>query len=177
MLLLYFYARHFAKKNFWILFFSHSQPRSLRPPHPFGNGTGPPERGGSLPPRDVNKYSTHDSRDKYMPSGFAQQDSEQISKPFSNNSSQSRQNNTAPTQRKCSLCCSKYYKFGIWMVDAKSTPSYSSDLHFSVLQNRPDRGALICSKICSKKFKVKKKGWKWHMPNIKVCQWCYMPVN
>ena len=102
MLLLYFYARHFAKKNFWILFFSHSQPRSLRPPHPFGNGTGPPERGGSLPPRDVNKYATHDSRDKYMPSGFAQQDSEQISKPFCNNNSQSRQNNTAPTQRKCS---------------------------------------------------------------------------
>ena len=31
-------------------------------------------------------------------------------------------------------------------ADAESTPSYSSDLHFSVLQNRPNRGALLCSK-------------------------------
>ena len=29
-------------------------------------------------------------------------------------------------------------------ADAKSTPSYSSDLHFSVLKYRPDRGMLIC---------------------------------
>ena len=32
-------------------------------------------------------------------------------------------------------------------ADAISTPFYSSDLHFLVFQNRPDRGALICSKI------------------------------
>ena len=30
-------------------------------------------------------------------------------------------------------------------ADAKSTPSYSSDLHLSVLHYRPDRGALTCS--------------------------------
>ena len=30
------------------------------------------------------------------------------------------------------------------MADAKSSPSYSSDLNFSVFQNRPDRGALMC---------------------------------
>ena len=30
--------------------------------------------------------------------------------------------------------------------DAKSTPSYSLDLHLSVIKNRPDRGQLICSK-------------------------------
>ena len=31
----------------------------------------------------------------------------------------------------------------------------SSDLHFSVLQNRPNRGPLICLKICSKKLQKK----------------------
>ena len=47
------------------------------------------------------------------------------------------------------------------LVDAESTPSCSLDLHFSVFQNRPDRGALICSKLCSqlhfnsKKMKVR----------------------
>ena len=51
------------------------------------------------------------------------------------------------------------------MADAKSTTSYSLDLHFSVIKNRPDRGALICSKTCSKKFENKKKGQKWHMPD------------
>ena len=35
-------------------------------------------------------------------------------------------------------------------MDVKSTPSYSSDFLLSVFQNRPNRGALICSKICSK---------------------------
>ena len=40
----------------------------------------------------------------------------------------------------------------LWMADAKRTPSYSSDLHFLVLHYRPDRGTLICSKICSKKL-------------------------
>ena len=54
----------------------------------------------------------------------------------------------------------------LW-VDAKSTTSYSSDLHFSVFQNRPHRGALICSKICSKKLQTKKKGMKWHMSDKK----------
>ena len=34
-------------------------------------------------------------------------------------------------------------------VDAKSTPSYSLDLHFSVVQDRSKKGELICSKICS----------------------------
>ena len=43
------------------------------------------------------------------------------------------------------------------MADAKSTPSYSSDLHFSVFQNRPDRGVLIFSKICSRSSKPRKK--------------------
>ena len=38
------------------------------------------------------------------------------------------------------------------MGDAKMNPSYSSDLHFSVLYYRPNRGTLICSKICSKKL-------------------------
>ena len=44
----------------------------------------------------------------------------------------------------------KMYKSGDVRVGAISTPSYSSDLHFSVFQNRLYRGALICSKICSK---------------------------
>ena len=35
-------------------------------------------------------------------------------------------------------------------ADAKSTTSYFSDLHFTVFQNRLDRGALICSKIRKK---------------------------
>ncbi len=94
----------------FIFSFSHSQPRALRPPHPFSNGTGQSERGGSLPPRDsqnVNKYTTRDSQNenKYMPSGFAQQDSDQISKPFSNNGSQSKPMSAAPSppQRKCYL--------------------------------------------------------------------------
>ena len=30
----------------------------------------------------------------------------------------------------------------LYRADAKSTPSYSSDLHFLVFQNRPGRGAL-----------------------------------
>ena len=38
------------------------------------------------------------------------------------------------------------------MADAKRNPSYSSDLHFSVLHYRPDRGTLTCSKICSIKL-------------------------
>ena len=50
-----------------------------------------------------------------------------------------------------------------------------SDQHISVFQNRPDRGAIICSKLCSKKFSNKKKGWKWYMPDKKAWQWCYMP--
>ena len=33
-------------------------------------------------------------------------------------------------------------------MDAKSTPSYSSDLLLTVFQNRLNRGALISSKIC-----------------------------
>ena len=37
-------------------------------------------------------------------------------------------------------------------ADATRTPSYSSDLHLSVLIYRPDRGQLMCSKICSKKL-------------------------
>ena len=38
------------------------------------------------------------------------------------------------------------------MAGAKSTPSYSFDLLFLVIKIRPDRGAFICSKICSKKI-------------------------
>ena len=34
----------------------------------------------------------------------------------------------------------------------KAPPCYSSDVHLSVFQNRPNRGALLCSKICLKKF-------------------------
>ena len=37
-------------------------------------------------------------------------------------------------------------------ADAKRTRSHSSDIHFLVFQNRPNRGALVCLKICSKKF-------------------------
>ena len=41
----------------------------------------------------------------------------------------------------------------IYKADAKSTPFYSSDLHFSVFQNRPDRGALVnMFEIMFKKF-------------------------
>ena len=38
-------------------------------------------------------------------------------------------------------------KIKLWML--KAPPHKSSDLHFSILQNRPDRGPIICSKICS----------------------------
>ena len=38
----------------------------------------------------------------------------------------------------------------------KAPPLKSSVLHFSVLQNRPDRGQLMCSKICSKSSKISK---------------------
>ena len=51
-------------------------------------------------------------------------------------------------------------------VDAKSTPSYSP------FQNTSDRGALICSKMCSKKFQNRKKGQKWYIPDKKGRQWC-----
>ena len=44
----------------------------------------------------------------------------------------------------------------IW-VDAKSTTSYSSDLHFSVFPNRPNRGALICLKFFLKISKIGQK--------------------
>ena len=37
-------------------------------------------------------------------------------------------------------------------ADAKSTPSYSSNLHLSAIKNRSDRGQLICLKVCSKKL-------------------------
>ena len=40
----------------------------------------------------------------------------------------------------------------VLMADAKSTLCYSLDLHFSVFQNRPNRGALICLKIHFKKL-------------------------
>ena len=69
----------------------------------------------------------------------------------------------------------KAYSLWVFMADTKSTLSYSSNLHFSVFQNRPNRGALMCWKICSKKFKNKKKGWKWCMPDKKGQHWCYMP--
>ena len=36
-----------------------------------------------------------------------------------------------------------YILFVGYLADAKSTPSYSSDLHILVFQNSPDRGALI----------------------------------
>ena len=39
-------------------------------------------------------------------------------------------------------------------ADSKSILSYSSGLHFSFFQNRPDRGALICLKMYSQKFKL-----------------------
>ena len=36
-----------------------------------------------------------------------------------------------------------------YITFAKSTTSYSSDLHFLGFQDRSEKGALICSKICS----------------------------
>ena len=74
-------------------------PKVLRPPHPFSNGTAPPDRAGSLPPRD--------SGSRYMPTGFAQQDSDQISRPFANNtSSPTARQSTNSAQRKY---CQKNY--------------------------------------------------------------------
>ena len=43
------------------------------------------------------------------------------------------------------------------VADAKSTPCHSSDLHFSVFQNRPYRAALIYSKIYSKSSDIRQK--------------------
>ena len=65
---------------------------------------------------------------------------------------------------------------GSGMADAKSTPSYSSDLHFSVFQNRPDRGLLIMFEKMFKKFWNKKKVKNGNCPIKKVWQWCYMFV-
>ena len=42
-------------------------------------------------------------------------------------------------------------------ADTKSTPSYSSNLHLSVSQDRSEKGALIGSKIYSKNYKMKKR--------------------
>ena len=51
-------------------------------------------------------------------------------------------------------------------ADSKSILSYSSGLHFSFFQNRPDRGALI--NMSENVFaKVQnKKGRQWYMPDI-----------
>ena len=38
----------------------------------------------------------------------------------------------------------------VFQADAKSTPSYSSDLHLSVIKNGLDRGPLKCWKTCLK---------------------------
>ena len=46
-----------------------------------------------------------------------------------------------------SVKCPEFEQLRHFQVDAKSTPSYSSDLHFSGLHYRPERGTLICSKI------------------------------
>ena len=80
-----------------------------------------------------------------------------------------------PTCKKHTFSIRHENSLSVFMADAKSTLSYSSNIHFSVFQNRPDRGALICWKICLKKFKNKKKGWKWCMPNKKGQHWCCMP--
>ena len=50
------------------------------------------------------------------------------------------------------------------LADTKSTHFLSPDLHLSVIKIRPDRGKLICSKICSKKLKNKIKGRQLFMP-------------
>ena len=39
----------------------------------------------------------------------------------------------------------------------KAPPLKSSDLHILVFQNGPNRGAFICSKICSKSYKIRKR--------------------
>ena len=38
-----------------------------------------------------------------------------------------------------------YFCLRINLADAKSNPSYSSNLYLSVIKNRPDTGPLICS--------------------------------
>ena len=50
------------------------------------------------------------------------------------------------------LIMARAQRSGVSKADAKSTPAYSLDLHFSVVHYRPDRGTLICSKICSKEL-------------------------
>ena len=49
----------------------------------------------------------------------------------------------------------------------KAPPLISSDLHFSVLKNRPDRGQLICSEILTK---PRSEGWvAVHKVDVKQC--------
>ena len=73
-----------------------------------------------------------------------------------------------------------FIKSSFWNVfcalvaDAKSTPCYSSDLHFSVFQNRPYRGALIYSKICSKSYDIRQKVENGIYLIKKFWQWCCM---
>ena len=58
------------------------------------------------------------------------------------------------------------------LADAKSAPSYSSDLHLSVFQNRPNS-----SKICSKKFLNKKKDQNGICLIKKVDKDAICPIN
>ena len=44
-------------------------------------------------------------------------------------------------------------------ADAKSNPSYSSELHLLVFQDMSEKGALIFSKICLKKHQSKDRHW------------------
>ena len=47
------------------------------------------------------------------------------------------------------LYSTEQHKVGKTKADAKTTPSYNSDLHLSVLQNRPDRGGINILKMLS----------------------------
>ena len=65
--------------------------------------------------------------------------------------------NMCPPQTSFYVSGSPHISANSWMVDAKTTPSYSPDLRFSGLHYRPNREALICSKICQKSSKTSKK--------------------
>ena len=54
-----------------------------------------------------------------------------------------------------SMCCKVYNMFSYPLRRMLKAPLLkSSVLYFLVLQNRPNRGSLICSKICSKNAKT-----------------------
>ena len=66
----------------------------------------------------------------------------------------------------------RYYRINLG--DTKKTPSYSSGLYFSDFKDKSERGALKCSKICSKSREKVNNGL---LPIKKVDKDDIVPIN